>query len=742
VTLPRWVGQTGPKVTGSRGIWRRLAARAKIVTAVRLLSSALFWRILLSSLLVVGVLGIGLYRASLAHEQLEHQFDRLVQHDLKLADDAEVLLRLTSDLETGKRGYLLTGDQSFLTPYNEARKDLETVLIGAQDTAENGKEDERVAAFGRMVHDWIRNVSEPQIQARRNNEVVETEQVAAGKARTDEMRAILDELRTDAIKDANEQEQVAFQSVERSRRETTGILLAAIILALVSGVWIARDLARAASQLEQALEATGKLEPLPALPDRRDELGAVGRRLVRMAALLHEKDSSLRRTLSEREATLEDLTRANAELAARDESARAYAEFVRELKTLDLGALSTSGLRGLVRLAGAHVGAVFLLDSADRLVLVQASALDGQTLDGSRFSARGLPQTVVDSREPMVLGAAELGPDAPEIDVGLAKVRVGWLLAQPVAVGDEAAGAVLLGRIQAPSLDREELVRDAARQFAVGLHNAWTHARLNEKTNILTEQGETLARANRVKTEFLTSMSHELRTPLNAIIGFADLLVASPREDLSPRAREALERIKRNGSHLLALINDVLDLAKAESGRVDVRLEPVDASQLVRACVAEVDSLRQGKSLELLVDAPDRLEVVTDPQRLRQILLNLLSNAIKFTEAGHVKVVLSASPSELSVAVSDTGVGISAHQMPDLFREFRQLETGDGKRYAGTGIGLALSRRLARALGGDIEAGSVEGKGSTFTVVLPRSLRPEPREPADALDKAAGRALS
>jgi len=686
---------------------------------VRLLSSALFWRILLSSLLVVGVLGLGLYRASLAHQELEQKFDRLVQHDLKLADDAEVLLRMTSDLETGKRGFLLTGDRSFLMPYNEARNDLENVLTEAQDTAENGKEDERVAAFGRLVNDWIRSVSEPQIQARERGEAVESEQVALGKVRTDEMRAILTELRNDAIKDAREQQAAAFKSVEQSRRETTGILLFAIVLALASGIWIARDLAGATSRLEEALEATGKLETLPVLPDRRDELGAVGRSLAKMAALLHDKDASLQRTLSEREATLEDLTRANAELAARDDSNRAYAEFVRELKTLDVGALSTSGLRGLVRLAGAHVGAVFLLDSAGRLVPVHASAVDGRALDAPLFGSKGLPQSVMDSREPTVLEASALGTSPPEIDIGIGKVRIGWVFAQPIAVGDEAAGAVILGRAAAPSDDREHLVRDAARQFAVGLHNAWTHARLREKTNILAEQGETLTRANRVKTEFLASMSHELRTPLNAIIGFADMLIASPRESMSPRARESLERIRRNGTHLLTLINDVLDLAKAESGRIDVRLEKTDAAQLARACVAEVDSLRAGKSIELLVDAPQSLEMTTDPQRLRQILLNLLSNAIKFTEKGHVRVSVTVVGPDVRFAVADTGLGIQEHQMPELFREFRQLETGDGKRYAGTGIGLALSRRFAHALGGEIEVESKVDHGSTFTLVLP-----------------------
>src|SRR5580658_7291754 len=133
---------------------------------VHILKSALFWRILLSSLFVVLVLGVGLSRANRAHEELEQQFERLVQHDLKLADDAEQLLRLMADLETGKRGYLLTGDRTFLAPYEQARNDLEGLLTEAQDVAEDGMEDERVAAFGRLVHGWIDSVSEPQIRAR------------------------------------------------------------------------------------------------------------------------------------------------------------------------------------------------------------------------------------------------------------------------------------------------------------------------------------------------------------------------------------------------------------------------------------------------------------------------------------------------------------------------------------------------------------------------------------------------
>src|SRR5580658_5832761 len=128
---------------------------------------------------MVGVLAYGLYRAGKSHEELEYEFVRLVQHDLKLADDAEVLLRLTSDLETGKRGFLLTGDESFLTPYNQARRDLEGILLQAQDTAEPGKEDARVADFSRAVHDWMERISEPQIKDRMQGIIkVDTEKTA------------------------------------------------------------------------------------------------------------------------------------------------------------------------------------------------------------------------------------------------------------------------------------------------------------------------------------------------------------------------------------------------------------------------------------------------------------------------------------------------------------------------------------------------------------------------------------
>jgi signal transduction histidine kinase/CHASE3 domain sensor protein len=714
---------------------------------VRILKSALFWRILLSSLFVVAVLGLGLNRASAAHAELEKQFVRLVQHDLKLADDAEQLLRMMVDLETGKRGYLLTGDRTFLAPYEQARHDLEGLLTEAQAVAENGMEDERVATFGRLVHDWIANVSEPQIRAREHNEVADPASTGEGKARTDEMRGILADLRRHALDEANSREQTAFESATASQTETRTVLLLAIIIALGSGAWIASDIAGTTARLEEALAATGRLEPIAPLPLRRDELGSVALSLQAMNRLLLDKDASLRATLSGRELALSELTKANADLALRDRRARSYAEFVRELKALDIGALATGGLQSLVRLADAQVGTVYLLDDAGRLVPVQATAADGRAIDHHVFSAEGLPKSVMERREPVFLESESLGEPLPKLDLGIGEAPLRWVLAHPVSLGNEGAGAIVLAGIRTPTSDAVDHLRDATRQLSAALHNAWTHDRLRDKSVALQEQGERLARANKVKTEFLASMSHELRTPLSAILGFADLLLTSPKEALSPRARESLERIKRNGNHLLGLISDVLDLAKAETGRVDVRIATVNVAQLARACFAEVESLTQNKEVRQVIDTGDvSVETMTDAQRVRQILLNLLANAIKFTDRGEISLTVRATNTEVRLAVRDTGIGIPAHAMKELFQDFHQLEVGDGRRYEGTGVGLALSRRLARALGGEIEVRSSEGQGSTFTLVLPRvapalEVAPETSAALPPADRAE-RALS
>jgi PAS domain S-box-containing protein len=238
------------------------------------------------------------------------------------------------------------------------------------------------------------------------------------------------------------------------------------------------------------------------------------------------------------------------------------------------------------------------------------------------------------------------------------------------------------------------------------------------------EQNRRVLEANRLKGEFVANMSHELRTPLNAIIGFADLMHTGKAGPLSAVHEEYLGDILTSSRHLLQLINDVLDLAKVESGKMEFRPEPVDTVVLVE----DVRNILRGLagSKRIIVDVhvdPVVSGVVVDPVRVKQILYNFLSNAIKFTPAGG-RVVVRVTPEGADgfrIDVTDTGVGIRAEDLGRLFVEFEQLDTGIAKEYSGTGLGLALTKRLAGAHGGRVEVRSAVGQGSTFSAILPRA---------------------
>jgi signal transduction histidine kinase/DNA-binding response OmpR family regulator/HAMP domain-containing protein len=250
--------------------------------------------------------------------------------------------------------------------------------------------------------------------------------------------------------------------------------------------------------------------------------------------------------------------------------------------------------------------------------------------------------------------------------------------------------------------------------------------------------------ATRAKSQFLANMSHELRTPMNAIIGITAMLKEEAEEDADEDLVEPLDRIHRAGTHLLHLINEILDLSKIEAGRLELELEEVDLAALVREAVSTAQPLAEktGSRLELHC-AEDVGRLRTDATRLRQVVLNLLSNACKFTEKGVVTLDVARADSAgggwYVIAVKDTGIGMTPEQMGRLFQEFSQADGSTTRRFGGTGLGLAISRQLCRMMGGDIEVASVPGEGSTFTVRLP--ARGPPSAPAAAAEPAAPRQL-
>jgi PAS domain S-box-containing protein len=239
----------------------------------------------------------------------------------------------------------------------------------------------------------------------------------------------------------------------------------------------------------------------------------------------------------------------------------------------------------------------------------------------------------------------------------------------------------------------------------------------------LQEKNIELRNAAEAKNRFLASMSHELRTPLNGIIGFAEFLYDGKPGPLNPKQKEYLNDILNSGRHLLQLINDVLDLAKVEAGRMALTPERFSVTRAVDEVCAVARPLAEKKSIALRsVITPAVDDVELDQPKFKQVLYNLLSNAIKFTDSGG-RVEVRAQPDgpgAFVLAVTDNGIGIKEEDLPRLFREFEQLESGAARHYEGSGLGLALTRRLVELQGGNVTVESAVGRGSTFAVTLPR----------------------
>jgi GAF domain-containing protein len=410
------------------------------------------------------------------------------------------------------------------------------------------------------------------------------------------------------------------------------------------------------------------------------------------------------------------------ELAQSVEELRALGEVTQAVNsTLDLETVLTTIVAKAVQLSNTDAGAIYVFDELDQVFHLRATyGLSEQLIiavQDQHLGASDAIRQATQTREPQETGDIRDEPPSPVREIAM---RAGYRarLIVPLLSADKVVGALVIRRKQPGNFPKDiiQLLQTFAAQSVLAIQNARLFREIEDKSR-------QLELASQNKSQFLSSMSHELRTPLNAIIGLTEMMVTNAARFGTENALEPLRRANAAGKHLLDLINEVLDLSKIEAGKLELNVEAIDLARLIDEVIGTAGSLAEKNKNRLVIEAQATVGVLTaDPMRLKQILLNLLSNACKFTKQGEVTLrvrEVADGRDWVELAVADSGIGMTAEQQAKLFQEFTQADSLTARRYGGTGLGLALSRKLARMMGGDVTVASELGKGSVFTVRLP-----------------------
>jgi signal transduction histidine kinase/CheY-like chemotaxis protein len=534
------------------------------------------------------------------------------------------------------------------------------------------------------------------------------------------------------------------QSVQKLGNTT---LLAVVALSLISSVFIV--------WLYVGRNVVARLTALSAgmrgiVSGRRDITVSVRghdeiTEMARAVEVFRDNAISLDRFVAEREQAAQQLEKLvaerTAELARSVDELRALGEVSQTINsTLDLNTVLGAIVSKAAQLSGTETGTIYVFNESKHEYELCATYGMTESLIKSLKEQHpvineGLARAI-ERREPIQTADLHEAPPSLGRDIML---RAGYpaRLIVPLLAADRVLGALVVRRKAPGQFPKNtiELLQTFATQSVLAIQNARLFSEIDEKSR----QVEI---ANQHKSQFLANMSHELRTPLNSIIGLTDMMVNNAARFGTDKALEPLRRVHRAGTHLLGLINQILDVSRIEAGKLELHLESVSILPLIEEVVGTARPLAEQNKNILTVECPrDLPPIETDAMRLRQIILNLLGNACKFTKSGNVKLQVAMALHQgqqfLEIAVIDTGIGMTAEQMSRLFEEFSQADASTERQYGGTGLGLSITHRLCQMMGGDVTVASEPGKGSTFTVRLPFAAGGVAEPPAARAAKAA-----
>jgi signal transduction histidine kinase len=539
------------------------------------------------------------------------------------------------------------------------------------------------------------------------------------------LTAAVDRLVSEAETDVDSSAKGALSVQRLSAR----ILLSFAILSLIGSIlivwlYVSRNLIRRLTRLSGGMLAiAGGNHHTPIDISGSDEVAEMGRVVEILRKNTLERDDLLVEKAQAADRLEQQVKERTAELAQSVEELRALGDVSQAVNsTVDLETVLTTIVAKATQLSSTEAGAIYVFDDAAQEFRLRATyGMDDKIIAEIKDRHMHIGETAIgkaaERRMPVQIPDVRNDPSSPVLDV---IVRAGFRahLTVPLLSADRIVGALVVRRKAPGEFPQHtvDLLQTFAAQSVLAIQNANLFAEVEEKSR-------QLEMASEHKSQFVASMSHELRTPLNAIIGLTEMMFTNAARFGTEKAQEPLRRVHNAGTHLLGLINQVLDLSKIEAGKLELNPSTVKLAPLIDEVIGTARQLAEQNQNRLVVDAPADLGALTvDPMRLRQILLNLLSNACKFTKQGEVALRarrLNDGRDRIELAVADSGIGMTTEQQAKLFEEFAQADASTAQRYGGTGLGLAITRKLARMMGGDVTVTSEPGKGSVFTVRLP-----------------------
>ncbi|WP_110949759.1 response regulator [Pseudomonas bohemica] len=678
-----------------------------------------------------------------------------VEHTDRVINNINRSLKLSVDMETGMRGFLLTGDEHFLDPYEVAKPGIIAELKALEElVADNPDQVDRFKRLATMQESWNQFAQEMITLRRSGGDYATPIQNRRGKRLTDEIRDQYDQA-------ANIEHQLRLtRNTDVTHTTVVSVTLYIVFIVIVSGIlaWVGRRDMKALSSTYAA--------NLKAQQEDAD-------RLAHVAWLRNGQSELAEQVIGQ--LTLNLLGRNVLQFFAQYLGAVVAAVYVRQehgglMRVASYGFSRQQELQEQSIYSGE--GVVGKAAEQDEIITLNDVPMDYFKV--SSGLGDGSPRSVIvvpTSNDDQVNGVVELGflRELTERDVEFLELvaenvgtsieaaryrqRLQEVLAETQQLNEELQvqqeelrtaneeleeQSRILKESQAyletQQAELEQTNEQLAEQSKALADQRDALDRNNEELNIaqveLEARADELQRSSKYKSEFLANMSHELRTPLNSSLILAKLLAENPQDNLTSEQVTFAESIYSAGNDLLNLINDILDISKVEAGKLDMRPENSSVSRLVDSLRMTFQPLAADKQLEFTVEVQPGTPVslYTDRQRLEQILKNLLSNAVKFTESGSVSLTVSRQPGEgIAFTVRDSGIGISEDQQESIFEAFRQADGTTNRRYGGTGLGLSISRDLARLLGGSISVTSAQGQGSIFTLVLPEEyVEPAP----------------